>query len=293
MTNKKKKNKERLLNSLDERITHDEEFLRRYRDAAEVVPLVQRDLERHRWARQVLSDRNRPDVADEILPPYFLDELEQANEDWKIALPQVPGYSLRRLQTSASLASGTAATYENLVDLRRYSDPGVVSYVDTYTANFQNLQEAHDRPQEIRDLIVKLNNSETVDRFDKAYDDYISVKAGTGRSGVAASTIRNLLSGILSNLKQKALEISGRKQVKHRPKEIFELVSAHLIKVELGAVGEQLLIGQAGASNRLYDSLSKTTKEKGDKSLENLEDIWTQTLEHIATVLGVVDLEKF
>jgi hypothetical protein len=94
VSSKKKKNKQEILSSLDERITYDEEFLRRHREAQKNVAFVQKDLERHRWARQVFSDSNRPDEADEMLPPHFLDELKQANEYWKQALPQMPEYNL-------------------------------------------------------------------------------------------------------------------------------------------------------------------------------------------------------
>jgi hypothetical protein len=50
----------------------------------------------------------------------------------------------------------------------------------------------------------------------------------------------------------------------------------------------QGLITQGARRSALIDTLSRIAKDREGKLLNNMEDIWTQTLDHIFIVLGLI-----
>jgi hypothetical protein len=201
-------------------------------------------------------------------------------EDWKVkfkgakdALPPIPSYDLTRLSTASSMAtSGTASVYNYILGFSKYDTPEVHGYTQTYVAKYDALHEAQQRPQQTRILVEKLKSPSTLDRFDRALTSYLDVKSGTAAPTQAASEIRNLLYGIYGDL----LELARK-----TPKEQITWLemAKRLAKPGPNGSPRQELAAQEAIYKQLTGYLSEIAKDRGDVSLGELNQTWTQVLD--------------
>ena len=175
------------------------EWLERYKKAQDVVPSVQRNLEMTEWEMRALADR--PEEAEEIP----LDDLEtrfdrEYNHLIRV-LPMMPEYDPGSIPTlTAVTTSGSASTY---VYVSRVGDLGTKEaqeYSRKHTVAYRKLQATQERPKEVRSLVEKLANPQTLERFDQASDAYFATRSGTGKRNAAAGAMRTLLDGVQGDL---------------------------------------------------------------------------------------------
>jgi hypothetical protein len=179
--------------------------------------------------------------------------------------------------------SGTASVYDYVRGFGRYDTPEERGYAQTYVAKYDALQEAQHRLQQTRILVEKLKNPSTLDRFDRALTSYLDVKSGIAATTQATSEIRNLLYGIRGDLLELARKI---------PKEQITWLemAKRLAKPGPNDGPRQELAAQGAVYKALTDHLSEMAKDRIQVSLEELNQTWTQVLDHIYTILGLVNL---
>lgn len=256
------------------------EWLDRYKNAHDAVPFVQTNLELTEWEFEALS--NMPMKAKGV----EIDELENIiQRDYEYvqnALPMIPKYDLNLLKSSTVVnTSGSQVVYGYVARVVDLGTPEAEQYSNKYVALYQNLQIKQQRPERVRELLVKLGNPQTLQRFDTATNAYIHAKADTVKRSEAALEMRNLLDGVKGDLFEKARE-------KERENMTWEIMAKKIVKPS--PIGTELaeLIRQGTVRSILYDRLSNVLKDREGSSQINLDNIWTELLDHIFTVLGLI-----
>ena len=259
-----------------------EEYLQRYRKAQDAVPSVQMNLEMTEWEIQALS--NRPDEADEIPFGDLEARFDREYDHLTRVLAMMPEYDPGVISVlSAVTTSGSASTY---VYVARVGDLGTretKEYSTKYTTAYRELQAVQSRPKQVRDLLEKLGNPQALERFDRALKAYLAVRSGTGQRTAAAAEMRTLLRGVQGDLFEKA-----RRWPKENMK--WETMAERLSKGQAGGTEHQEVINQEAVHGSLISRLSTVFKDREGSSLTNIDDLWTQVLDHIYIVLELVQV---
>lgn len=251
-------------------------WLDRYRKAQEVAPLVQMNLELTEWEIQALS--NRPSEAHEIPLMGLNQRITQDCEYLTRSLPLIPDYNPTGLMNSTAIAmSGSATVYQYVARVGDLNTPQAVSYSQKFTGLYHDIQISQERPRAVRDLITKLNNPQTIQRFDRAQNVYNAARIGTGSRTGAATDMRTLLDGIQGDLFDRAR--------KHKKENMtWGEMASRLAK---GDQEKQELEGQENVRSSLISRLSTILKDREGGSVSNLENVWTQVLDHIYVTLSL------
>lgn len=269
------------IKKLEEKREYLKEWLRRVEKANDVVPQVQLNLELTDWEIEALT--NAPDEADEIPSVDLPARIRQDCSYWVDTLPMIPSYDSGLISAASAVSTaGTQSVYEYIGRVGDLGTPDALTYSNRYTALYHQLQASQDRPQSVRGFIEILCTPQTLQRFDDALSAYLSAKAGTGKRETAALAMRNLLDGIQGDLFELA---------RIRPKEnmTWEEMAKRLAKNGPTGVESRGIIGQKQNRISLIGRLSDILKDREAGSLTNIENVWTQVIDHIYTVLGLVE----
>lgn len=269
-----------IIKKLKERKEHLQEVKKSYLDAQQALPYVQQNLDLTDWQLDVYE--NLPPEASE-LPIYDRkDRLEAENQYLKglYHVVDVPPSGL--LNSTASVTtSGTSTDYSYVNRVRDLATPAALEFGNTYISQYQNIQLAQDRPQQVRTLLHKINTRDIYERFDRAYDAYQGYKSGTMKRTAAANEIRNLLLGLKGDLWNKA-----RKWPKENMN--WNNMSARLA-INGGRGQEHVTLGaEERKHTSLLARLADVLKDREGNSITNLNAIWTEVLDHLYTVLGLL-----
>jgi len=70
----------------------------------------------------------------------------------------------------------------------------------------------------------------------------------------------------------------------------WEKMTNRLAKGALGSTEYQTVLGQENNHLHLIDQLSNILKDREGRSMMNLDDVWSQVLEHLFIVLTLVKI---
>jgi hypothetical protein len=107
------------------------------------------------------------------------------------------------------------------------------------------------------------------------------MKSGVGERTAAALEIRTLLDEMQGFLFEKA-HTQAKETI------TWNEMAKRLAKGVYAGHQYQGLITQGARHSALIDTLSRIAKDREGKLLNSVEDIWTQTLDHIFIVLGLI-----
>ena len=158
-------------------------------------------------------------------------------------------------------------------------------YSEKYTNLYHELQIAQERPKAVRDLLAKFRNEKLLERFDNTSKVYYAVKSGTSTHTAAATEMRALLDGLQGELFERA-----RKQPKENM--IWDEMVMRISKGEAGSVERQELIRQNEIRSSLVSQLSDVLKYRKKHSIVTIEMLWTQVIDHIYVVMGLIKLPE-
>jgi len=268
------------IKKLEEERDYLRKWLANLGSAQDLAPEVQKKLEQIEWAISAL--KNSPEESEEIPTPYLVVEIDRDYRLLPRALPMMPDYNLSVFSSSAATTtSGSAGVYGYVTRVGDLGTPDAQAYSKTFIGLYHDLEASQKRPNDIRELLTKLDNQQTVDRFEEAYGDFFSYKGGVKDKKAAALSMRNFLDGVQGDLFNKARIL---------PKEnmIWETMAKRLAKVT--AAGEEdILIEQEEKRSSLISRLSDVLKDREGGSATNLEYIWIQLLDHVYVVLNLIE----
>jgi len=270
------------LRKLRERRDYLKLWLERMKKAREAVPLVHRNLQTTEWEISALE--NAPEEADEIAAVDPSTALDQDFDYWRTNVPMMPDLDLKAVESSTGIsASGTVSVYEYVSRVGDLQTPSAIDYSRKYTAAYQELQQEQDRPSEVRSLIAKLGNPQTLERFNRASAAYYAAASGTAERTAAAMEMRTLLDGIKGALFERA---------RRHPREnmTWRKMAERLTKGHKGGPEETEVRNQEKSRSSLIERLSQIAKDREGGSLTNIDHVWTQLLDHIYTVLSLLSL---
>lgn len=270
------------IEKLNYRRNYYDEWLHRYRTATEVLPYIQSQRDITDWQLKALS--SRPDEANEISQLGLGATFERENDYLRNTLPMMPPYDSNRILTYGSFsASGSASVYEYVTRVGGLGTPSANQYASQFTHSYQELQVTHNRAKDVRELISKLGNPQTLDRFDRAETAVAAARLDVGQRTSTAFETRTLLDGIQGDLFNRA---------RNWPEEnmTWETMAARLATG--GATGVEAIEVRSQKSKRssLINRLSEIGKDREAGHISDIGNIWTQTLDHIYTVLGLINL---
>ena len=242
------------------------------------MPYVQKKLDLTRWGIHALE--NRPDVSGEVPSasglPYY------ASEDHKItkfALPLLPDYNLEMVATASSSGTANAAYIYNYVSKwADIQDPKAVEYSEKETEQYRELQAQHELPNEVQDLMRAYCSAQTLQRFDDAKKAYFSSKSGIVTRRDVATAIRNTLDGIKGDLFEKV-------RTPIEQKATWPKIYQRLAK---GVKDREILTKNDAVRVLLYKNLTDVLKDREHGSATDLDNLWTQTLDFMYTVLNLL-----
>jgi hypothetical protein len=262
---------------LNQKKDHLSKWLRRYIKAGDVVPDVQANLDMTNWEIDALN--NRPTVAGEVPFVNLSDVLKQDYMFTKNAFRLMPEYNPMAVGSATSIAtSGTTAVYNYVAKYADTGDPVAIDFSNKYTKRYHEIQTQQRRTDQVRNLMQMLCSENTLQRFDRATRIYLGTKSETTARTDAANAIRNTLQGLEGDLFEKA---------RTTPKEnmTWQKMSQRLAK---GTEECKQLIRQDKFYATLFTDLSEILKDRDRGSSTNLDNLWTQYLDFIYVVLGLL-----
>ena len=268
------------MQSLEKQKTHLVLWLESYKEAKDVVPYVQNMLEITEWKIQAL--KALPPEVSTVIPKDIIPQFDREHNYLTSALPVIPRYNPDAIRNSfALMTSGASSAYAYILTIDHQGVRESQDYSKKYTSLYNTLQVSQNRPKSIRDLLEKLKAKAALQKFDRASQAFATVKSGVGERTAAALEIRTLLDDVQGFLFDKA-----RKQPKENM--TWNEMSKRLAKGLYAGHEYQGLITQGAKRSALIDTLSRIAKDREGKLLNSMEDIWSQALDHIFIVLGLI-----
>ena len=265
---------------MEAKLAHLLEWVNGLKDANRIAPEVQQQIELVQWQLEVL--KNAPDEAEEI--PFNPPSAEKSYLLTKSVLPLIPKYDLGSMVNSTSgTVSSSSDYYSYVTRVGDLGTPIAFEFSGRFTGLYQNIQQTQDRQSLVKQMIEKLKNSNTVERYDRALNAYSMCKSEVGDRTSAAMAIRTLLDGVQGTLFEKA---------RNQPKEnmTWEKMGGRLANIVPDSENYKELIQQEEVRSKLISRLSDIGKDREGGAATNLEFIWTQVLDHLYVTLSLLGL---
>ena len=179
-------------------------WLQRNKDAQTIVPTIQKMIDDLNWQIDALS--NRPEESEEIYLEFKPESIERLTG----MIPPMPLYDAN--QTSSFYAVTTSGSTGVFSFVSRVGDIPTLpthTYSDKYVRSFQEMRSSQNRPSEVHELLIKLNNPNLLDRFDRAVHTYSNLRAGLAERTAAAVDMRTLIDGLQGVLFERSKQLEG------------------------------------------------------------------------------------
>lgn len=253
------------------------------KQAKELVPKVQKEIEKTEWEIEALS--NTPDEASEIpfgdMTILFDSDLETLEQ----ALPMIPKFRVRAVSTSDAVStSGTASVYEYVSRVGDIGTPNACEFSEYFTEKYQEIQLVHGRPNEIRNFLKKLPHENILDRFNRAEKIYMEFRAGVAKRTPTAMEMRTFLNGLIGELSQIA------KQWEKENSPPWNVMAERLSNGGAEGADYQEMLRQERVHSSLLSRLADVGKDREGSSVTNLNHIWTELLDHVFTILTITQV---
>ena len=274
--------KEEFLKAAHERKTHFEEWLDRIKRAQACVPKVKDVVERTDWEINAFSDL--PEGGRKIIPPEFVIDYTRKNEYLRKMFPLPQAYNYIYYDSMASIStSGSTAAYSIVSKASEINNKLIQAWSSEYTFQYRQMQEKQSRFDKVKTKLHTFN-SDREDELDLAQRAYSAAVTDVGERCTAGITMRNLLEHFKGDLFEKA---------KQRPIEnmTWEKMAKRLAINGTGSIEHSELIKQKVEWSSLHCRLSEVAKGQKHGLVADIEDIWTKLIDHLFTILGIINLE--
>jgi hypothetical protein len=182
--------------------------------------------------------------------------------------------------SAASTTTGSNTVVVSYVDeVAQLGTPGARNYATRALTEYRELQDSHERPQQIRTLLEKYFPL-AVPKFDAARDAYQKYKAGHAAEPAAAIEMRTFL----DELKGRLLESARRHSNENITidKAIDRLFSNVPTKTDVEH--------EFACRESLIGALSTVAKRRPSPSTYNLDVQWARVLDHAFIVCNAMSI---
>jgi len=247
------------------------------------IPHIQQEEDITDWQLRAL--KNRPPESIEVPYKNRSDEIEAENQFLKNSFPVLALRISPTLYSSSDsiTVSGSPPTYDYINRIRDLGTPEAIDFGNTYIQEYNQLQEAQERPKRVRTLLEKINSPNTLERFDNALLTYKEYKSDPGEKIAAATNMRLLIDGVKGELWERA---------RHWPDENMtwsKMASRLAINGDRGQE-HVTLDNQKRVKSSLNKRLSDVIHDREGASATDLDNIWIEIIDFLFTVLGLINL---
>ncbi len=272
--------RERVVRSLQDQNYYLENVKKGYLQAQDAIPYLQDEIDRTNLRLRIYQ--NMPPEGDGISLIFTPQKAEDENQYLKNTYVPVSIPSFSVLTTTASFTtSGSSDAYADLVNLGNIGTPQAIQFRETYKTEYRKMQAAQERPKQVRDLLSKVISQDIIQRFDEANKAFQGYKARSVKRTAAGNEMRNLLHGLKGDLWNMA---------RHHPKENMNWSTmAARLAVNGGTGSEHIKLAQQEQKHsELLSNLASILKDYEGKTPFDLEDIWTQVIDLLFVILGLL-----
>jgi len=259
------------------------DWLAGHASAEDIAGSVKEALDFTEW--QIEAIETRPVEAAEIPFPDLVDTLDSDMEHLESALPMIPTYDPEMVLGSSALTS--ASTVDIFDFAGRIGDLGTEdasAYSGKIRMRFYDLQEKYDKPSELRKLLERLENSNTLERFDNALSNYQAYSRGSVDRASVATSLRTLIDGVKGDLWEAARQHAGENMT-------WQIIVRRLVRG--GPQGPQAreLMQHERRHSALVSRLSDVLKDREAGSVTDIDALWSDVQGYLFTLLGLVDID--
>jgi len=270
------------VNQLEFKKEYLNKWLEQNKKAHKILPYVQKDLALTDWAIDAIS--SIPSSVDDRLIAILDDKFKNNYEYLTHYLPQIPDYDEKAiLSVAATTASGYAGLYSFIDNVSNANATEAINFSEKYINEYHVLNEQYSFHSEVRKLIERLHDLNILQRFDNAQNLYFTFLNGNIARTALAMELRTLVDGLKGYLYKKA-----RKHPSENMK--WEKMSERLIKNKNDDYLLSELKDQEAVFSNIKEKLSIIGKNREGTHTSKMENIWTEVLNHIYTVLGLTNI---
>lgn len=267
-----------LLEVAHQRLTYLREFINRIKKANEQVPAIQDMIEQTVWEVTLLEDL--PIEAEKLIPSNYPEKYKADNEYLIRNLPLAPAYNPNSVNSTASITtSGSSDMYSILSDAEETYGGDIIAWSSPYKASYRHIQEKQSR---FENVIQKMQilNPDRIEELRKAKKLFSNAIANIEERIAAGTAMRNLIEHFKGDLFEMARKHDRENMTWRRMAE----------RLALGDFELDELINQETIWNSLHARLSSVLKNQKSGMSDNLEDIWTNLMDHVFTILGIIKI---
>lgn len=252
----------------------------RIQEAQKIAPIIDKIEEVTNWEEQALT--NLPDEADEIPMVTLNNDLEMDYQQFTKSLPMPPRISTQFVSqnTTAGTITSASSTFEFVSRVGDLRTPMCRAYSSSFINAYYGIQKSQNRGNEVRQFILRLNNSNLLQRFDECIDSISRLHLSLEKKESTANFIRNLINGIKGELFERARNKPGENMT-------WEKMATRL---SINDNGKKLIIRQELVKSNLLSRTADALKNILTESETNIDFIWTQTIDHLFIVLNNIKI---
>jgi hypothetical protein len=259
---------------------HLRSWLDRQKNAAKLVPEIQRAFEEAEWQHQAMTflDLAAPEEARKVPEA----ELGLSYRQLCNSLPLPPGYGPLVFSAVATGVTSTTSSVHGAV-YTTLDLPVFGERARECLEEYQLLHQRQDRQGSIRTML-DLSFPTMVDQFDVAVKFHMAAKSQSDQVAPAANEVRNLLDRFKGELFERARDGS-------RENMTWEKMIERLTPKSKPITEHQILVNQESHRNGLRDRLSALLKRRSTLGSHELDSLWMQALDHLYIVCtGIQDV---
>ncbi|MHA1280274.1 MAG: hypothetical protein ACTSQ8_24130 [Candidatus Helarchaeota archaeon] len=274
--------KEKFLKAAKERLAYLKEWLRRFIRTQEHVPQIQNLVERTEWEIKMLTDL--PEGGEEFIPPGIIGSYGVGNDFIEENFPLPPKYYLEATNSTASISVASSTDLYSVVSrVGEIKANEFQVFSGLHTSIYRDMQEKQTRFEKINNHLQQLN-SDRIDEFISAREAYLAMKADVGNREAAGIAMRN----VLEHFKGDLFELARKHEKENMT---WDQMSKRLAKNGVGSIEHSELLRQKQKWGSLHIRLSEVAKGQKNGLVADLDDIYTMLLDHMFTILGVINLK--
>lgn len=260
---------------------HVKRWLDRLETANQVAPIVRQAYELITWESKAID--SMPEAASEIPHDDLLSHAYTERDLWCKSLPTMPVHNYPSLNTSGTASLASASTiYQFAILAGDLSDPSVQAWSQTYTAEYEEIQQTQMRVGAVGKLLGRLNPDRAIE-FNEAVTTYQGLDTGlSDRVGVGIK-LRNVLEHYKGDLFERTINRPSEQKI------TWVNMAARLTVGSGDGPESQMLLHAEKQWTSLHRRLTDVAKNLRSGAATNLRTIFTEWLDHLYTVLSLID----
>ena len=257
------------------------DWLERAKDVHQAVPFIQDAYDQTKWQYDVLA--SLPTEARDQIGDFYLGKL---NDSYKYMVDNLPALPPLQMSNVASLSAVTTAdstgTFQIITRVSSFESVQTHDWAVAKASEFRELQGRQNRINSIMSQLSVLD-ADRAQEFEKSVEAYKRAVSSTTDLTDAAIKIRNVLEHVKGELFEKAIRRPKEQKIR------WPDMAARLAKGGDAGIECRNLKNEENTHKSLHDRLSRIAKNLDKITPEDLNNIFTEFVNHLFTVLNLID----